>query len=123
MSKIEIQREYTYNKNGKSIKIKRKWTTTADNLAKQQAVNKYFEDNIDAIKQAKNIKKVYEDYNANNSDNKVSYNMIYNRYIRLFGSNMKLRANALVKNRKARREQQQEQQLEQQQHEDEGRML
>ena len=95
MSKIEIQREYTYNKNGKSIKIKRKWTTTADNLAKQQAVNKYFEDNIDAIKQAKNIKKVYEDYNANNSDNKVSYNMIYNRYIRLFDSK---------KNRKTRRE-------------------
>ena len=111
MSKIEIQREYTYNKNGKSIKIKRKWTTTADKLAKQQAVNKYFEDNIDAIKQAKNIKKVYEDYNANNSDNKVSYNMIYNRYIRLFDSK---------KNRKARQEQQEEQQLEQQQHEDEG---
>ena len=101
MSVVEVEREYTYNKDGKSVKIKRKWTTTSDKLAKQQAVDKYFEDNLDAIKQAKNIKKVYEDYNANNSDNKVSYNMIYNRYVRLFDSK---------KNRKAQQEQQQEDQ-------------
>lgn len=92
MSKIEVEREYEYTKNGKVYKIKRKWSADPVSIAKKQAVDKYFEDNIDEIKQAKNIKKVYENYLAN-SDNKVSYNMIYKRYIKLFDSK---------KNRKAR---------------------
>lgn len=85
MSRVEIQREYTYNRNGKDVKIKRKWTTNQDKLSKKQAVDKYFADNIDEIRQAKNIKKVYKDYNENNTDNNVSYNMIYTRYIKIFG--------------------------------------
>ena len=73
----EREKTYTYQRDGKTITIKRKWNNSL--CGKQQALNKYFETYKDDISKMKNYKDIFRDYNEKNGDNKVSYTTILKR--------------------------------------------
>ena len=82
---IELNRckVYTYERNGKTISIKRKWTNIGEKQLKQQELNDYFK-NIAELDNTKSIQTLFKEYN-NNHEHKISYSMFYKRYAEHFG--------------------------------------
>ena len=74
---------YTYERNGKTISIKRKWTNIGEKQLKQQELNDYFK-NITELDNTKSIQALFKEYN-NNHEHKISYSMFYKRYAEHFG--------------------------------------
>ena len=82
---MEVFKEYEYVKNGKTIRIKRKYEVKGTRAIKQKELNEYFKNNADEIRSGKKLKEVLADYN-NTHENKISYSMLYTKYKSLFGS-------------------------------------
>ena len=74
---------YQYNRNGKTITIRRKWTNIGDKQLKQEALSAYFANDAD-IDRTKSIQTLFKEYN-NNHDLKISYSMFYKKYAEHFG--------------------------------------
>ena len=83
---MEVNRVYTYKRNGKDVKIKRSWTKTNSNINKNSKLDEYFENNMDKIKDMKSIKSVYNDFMECNPESKISYSMVYNKYQKHFNT-------------------------------------
>lgn len=79
-----IKREYKYNKNGKTVTIKREYTVKGDRKIKSSELDKYFKDNIEILTGNKKLKDIVEEYNNNHSSH-VSYSMFYQKYKNVFG--------------------------------------
>ena len=82
-SHLKRDKVYKYEKNGKTITVRRKWTNYGDKQLKQEALAEYFA-NIDEIDRTKTIQTLYKEYN-NNHDLKISYSMFYKKYAEHFG--------------------------------------
>ena len=58
-----ITKEYIYNKNGKNVIVRRKYTVKGDRKTKHTELDDYFKYNIDELKSKKKLKDIVEDYN------------------------------------------------------------
>ncbi len=81
---MEVCKEYKYVKNGKVIRIKRKYEVKGVRSIKQSELEEYFKNNADDIRTNKKLVEVLADYN-NTHENKISYSMLYTKYKSLFG--------------------------------------
>ena len=81
---MEVYKEYEYVKNGKTIRIKRKYEIKGIRAIKQNELDEYFKNNAENMRQHRKLKDVLTDYN-NSHDNKISYSMLYTKYKTLFG--------------------------------------
>ena len=80
---LKRDKVYQYNRNGKTITIRRKWTNIGDKQLKQEALSAYFANDAD-IDRTKSIQTLFKEYN-NNHDLKISYSMFYKKYAEHFG--------------------------------------
>ena len=83
MTHLKRDKVYQYNRNGKTITIRRKWTNIGDKQLKQEALSAYFANDAD-IDRTKSIQTLFKEYN-NNHDLKISYSMFYKKYAEHFG--------------------------------------
>ena len=85
MSQSHLKRDkvYKYERNGKTISVRRKWTNFGDKQLKQEALAEYFANNAD-IDRTKSIQTLFQEYN-NNHELKISYSMFYKKYAEHFG--------------------------------------
>ena len=74
---------YAYERNGKTITVKRKWKVQGDKFAKRQQLDQWFE-NESNIDPKKSIIDSWMDYNYNH-DLDVSYEMFYKKYVQKYG--------------------------------------
>ena len=81
-----IEKVYTYTRNGKEITVRRRWTKSNKVSPKHEAVKEYFDNNIDNIRAARNIRAVYNDFVEKNPDNKCSYSTLYAYYQSVFNT-------------------------------------
>ena len=81
---MEVVKEYTYNKNGKPVTIKRKYTIKGDRITKQNELDEYFKNHAEEIRNGKKLTDVVTDYN-NTHELQVSYSMFYQKYKNCFG--------------------------------------
>lgn len=79
-----VTREYKYNKNGKTVVVKRKYTVTGDRIIKNSELDNYFKDNVEVLTSKKKLKDIVEEYNKTHSPH-VSYSMFYRKYKNVFG--------------------------------------
>ena len=80
----QVEKVYTYTRNGKEITVRRRWTQSNKVNPKQQAVKEYFDNNMDDIRAARKIRAVYNDFVEKNPDNKCSYSTLYDYYQSVF---------------------------------------
>ena len=80
---LKRDKVYKYERNGKTISVRRKWTNFGDKQLKQQALAEYFANNAD-IDRTKSIQTLFQEYN-NNHELKISYSMFYKKYAEHFG--------------------------------------
>lgn len=79
-----VTKEYKYNKNGKTVVVKRKYTVKGDRIIKNSELDNYFKDNVDVLTGKKKLKDIVEEYNNTHSSH-VSYSMFYQKYKNVFG--------------------------------------
>ena len=73
----EVLKEYEYtNKDGKSVKIKRKYTIEGSSKRKQKELDEFFSNNADRINTNTKIKALLDEYNDSH-EMKISYSMFY----------------------------------------------
>ena len=82
-SHLKRDKVYKYERNGKTISVRRKWTNFGDKQLKQEALAEYFANNAD-IDRTKSIQTLFQEYN-NNHELKISYSMFYKKYAEHFG--------------------------------------
>ena len=80
-----VERIYTYERNGKTVFVKRSWITNQTLTDRRNTLNNYFEANKDDIQKMKNYMTVFNDYNNKNPQHKVSYSTIVNKMYKVFG--------------------------------------
>ena len=80
-----VERTYTYERNGKTVIVKRSWITDQTLTDRRNTLNDYFEANKDALQRMKNYMAVFNDYNNKNPQHKVSYSTIVNKIHKVFG--------------------------------------
>ena len=80
---LKRDKVYKYERNGKTISVRRKWTNFGDKQLKQEALAEYFANNAD-IDRTKSIQTLFQEYN-NNHELKISYSMFYKKYAEHFG--------------------------------------
>ena len=83
LSHLKRDKVYKYERNGKTISVRRKWTNFGDKQLKQEALAEYFANNAD-IDRTKSIQTLFQEYN-NNHELKISYSMFYKKYAEHFG--------------------------------------
>ena len=81
-----IEKVYTYLRNGKEITVRRRWTKSNRTSPKHAAVKSYFDNNMDSIRLAKNIRAVYNDFATQNPEAKCSYSTVYAYYQSVFNT-------------------------------------
>ena len=81
-----IEKVYTYLRNGKEITVRRRWTKSNKTSPKHAAVKSYFDNNMDNIRLAKNIRAVYNDFATQNPEAKCSYSTVYAYYQSVFNT-------------------------------------
>ena len=81
-----IEKVYTYMRNGKEITVRRKWTKSNKASPKHSAVKSYFDNNMDSIRLARNIRAVYNDFIEQNPEIKCSYSTLYAYYQSVFNT-------------------------------------
>ena len=87
MSEPEVvEKVYTYMRNGKEVTVRRRWTKTNKTNPKHEAVKSYFDNNMDSISKARNIRAVYKDFVEQNPDIKCSYSTLYAYYQSVFNT-------------------------------------
>ena len=84
-----VERIYTYERNGKTVIVKRSWTNNTTLTNRRNTLNAYFEANKDAIQRMKNYMAVFNDYNTRNPQHTVSYSTIVNKIHKVFGHKRK----------------------------------
>ena len=82
----QVENVYIYMRNCKEVTVKCKWTKSNKVSPKHEAVKEYFDNNMDSIRAAKNIRAVYNDFTEKNSDNKCSYSTLYAYYQSVFNT-------------------------------------
>ena len=82
----QIEKVYTYTRNGKEITVRHRWTKSNKVSPKHEAVKEYFDNNMDNIRAARNIRAVYNDFVEKNPDNKCSYSTLYVSYQSVFNT-------------------------------------
>ena len=82
---MEVVKEYNYEKDGKTVCIKRSYTVKGTKGKKINELDEYFTKNADSIKASKKLKDVLETYN-NEHENKISFSMLYQKYKTMFGN-------------------------------------
>ena len=80
-----VERIYTYERNGKSVIVKRSWTNNQTLTNRRNTLNDYFKNNKEDIQKMKNYITVFNDYNNKNPQHKVSYSTIVNKIHKVFG--------------------------------------
>ena len=80
-----VERIYTYERNGKTVIVKRSWTNNETLTNRRNTLNDYFNNNKDDIQKMKNYMTVFNDYNNKNPQHKVSYSTIVNKIHKVFG--------------------------------------
>ena len=80
-----VERIYTYERNGKTVIVKRSWINNETLTDRRNTLNDYFEANKDDIQRMKNYMTVFNDYNNKNPQHKVSYSTIVNKMHKVFG--------------------------------------
>ena len=81
----QVEKVYTYTCNGKEVTVKRRWTKSNKVSPVHEAVKDYFDNNMDGIRAAKNIRAVYNDF-VENPDNRCSYSTLYAYYQSVFNT-------------------------------------
>ena len=81
-----IERVYTYMRNGKEVTVRRRWTKNNKASPKHTAVKSYFDNNMDSIRSARNIRVVYNDFIAQNPEVRCSYSTLYAYYQSVFNT-------------------------------------
>ena len=76
----QVEKVYTYMRNDKKVTVRRRWTKSNKASPKHEAVKDYFDNNMDDIRAAKNIRAVYNDFVEKNPVNKCSYSTLYAYY-------------------------------------------
>ena len=82
----EVEKVYTYMRNGKEVTVRRRWTKSNKASPKHEAVKSYFDNNMESIRSAKNIRAVYNDFIAQNPETKCSYSTLYAYYQSVFNT-------------------------------------
>ena len=85
---MEVVKEYNYKINGRNVCIKRNYTVKGIRSKKINELDEYFKNNYEAVKESKKLKDVFESYN-NAHDDKISFSMLYQKYISVFGRRKK----------------------------------
>ena len=85
---MEVQKTYDYIRNGKHVHVKRSYVVKGTVGTKQSELEEYFKNHADTIRSKGKLSKVLEDYNESHS-NKISYSMLYNKYVAMFGQRRK----------------------------------
>ena len=80
----QIERIYTYTRNGKEITVRRRWNKSNKISPKHEAVKEYFDNDMDNIRAARNIRAVYNDFVEKNPENRCSYSTLYAYYQSVF---------------------------------------
>ena len=80
-----VERIYTYERNGKTVIVKRSWTNNQTLTNRRNTLNDYFKNNKEDIQKMKNYITVFNDYNNKNPQHKVSYSTIVNKIHKVFG--------------------------------------
>ena len=80
-----VERIYTYERNGKTVIVKRSWTNNQTLTNRRNTLNDYFKNNKEDIQKMKNYITVFNDYNNKNPQHKVSYSTIVNKIHKMFG--------------------------------------
>ena len=78
---------YTYNRNGKTITVKRKWKVDGDKFAKRQQLDQWFENEANIDPQKSSVVS-WMDY-RNHHDLDISYEMFYKEYVQKYGQKYK----------------------------------
>lgn len=81
---MEVQKDYTYLRDGKKVCIRRKWTNKGTRHIQNDELDEYFKNNADDIKNSKRLQEVLETYNSTH-DNKISLSLLYKKYKTVFG--------------------------------------
>ena len=81
-----IEKVYTYMRDGKEFTVTRRWTKSNKASPKHEAVKSYFDNNMDSIRSAKNIRAVYNDFVSQNPAAKCSYSTLYAYYQSVFNT-------------------------------------
>ena len=81
-----VEKVYTYMRNGKEVTVRRRWTKTNKTSPKHEAVKSYFDNNMDFITKARNIRAIYKDFVGQNPDIKCSYSTLYAYYQSVFNT-------------------------------------
>ena len=84
--KVENIKTYTYNKNNKTITVKRKWYKYSTNGLKRDKVDTFINNNLDEVNKKQSIRKLHQIYSAQNPETSVSQNYLYNR-VRIYRTN------------------------------------
>ena len=82
---MEVVKQYNYEKDGKTVVIKRSYTVKGTKGKKINELDEYFTKNADSIKNSKKLKDVLDVYNSKH-DNKISFSMLYQKYKTVFGN-------------------------------------
>ena len=81
---MEVNKTYDYVRKGKIVHVKRKYVVKGTVGTKQNELDTYFNNHADTIRSNVKLSKVLEDYNDTHT-NKISYSMLYNKYVATFG--------------------------------------
>ena len=85
----EIEKIYTYERNGKIVFIRRSWRNNENLTNRRNILNDYFKSNKEDIQNMKSYIDVFNDYNNKNPLHKVSYSTIVNKIHKEFGNKNK----------------------------------
>ena len=78
------EKTYTYTtEDGRTKTIRRSWKVNSEKVSRAKELDDYFENNQDRIRGMKNIRAICSDYN-NCHENKVSYNIVYKKYVSIY---------------------------------------
>ena len=85
----ENNKIYTYERNGKTVFIRRSWRNNENLTNRRNILNDYFKNNKEDIQNMKSYIDVFNDYNNKNPLHKVSYSTIVNKIHKEFGNKNK----------------------------------
>ena len=83
--KMEVVKEYEYERDGRKVCIRRAYNVKGTKHAKQCELDEYFKNNAETIKSCKKLNTILEDYNSKHN-NKISFSMLYQKYKTVFGN-------------------------------------
>ena len=81
-----VEKTYTYERNGKTVTVHRKWKRGMRKAPKLNAIKSYFDDHMDEIKETKRIKKVFDNFCEEYPDVNCSYSTLYGYYQKVFST-------------------------------------